>query len=192
MTERSHDVAVDARLNSTIQNSATTGGKKISAPFFRTNRGIGIGLLACFAALAASIVFSDWAGRVLRDGFLLGGFPLFATGFMILAALILIFDGQAKTVDPDVARFRLSALIIVLVATAVLGLAFLSMDIIGFIPMVILLVGGSAAILGYRPVWSAFLVGLAVASALRLIMYLLDVEVEDGVFWHFVARIIHG
>ena len=192
MTERSHDAAVGTRRIEGAPTSLPDGVDTPKPPFFRTNRGIGVALVVCFTALAASIGFSDWAGRVLRDGFLLGGFPLFATGFMILAAMILIFDSQAKSVGSAVARFRLSALIIILIAAAVLGIAFLAFGVIGFVPTIVLLVGGAATILGYRPVWSAFVVALVVAAVLRVILYLLDVGIDDGLVWHFLTGIFHG
>ncbi len=153
---------------------------EMKVSFLRTNRGIGIGLLVIVGILAASIYFSDWAGRILRDGFMLGGFPLLATGFMAVASLILVFDGQARQVDPDVARFRLVSLVIVLAAVAVLGVGFLSIPIIGFVPMIFLLVGFGAVTLGYRPVWLAFVVAIIVALVMRTIMYWLDADIDDG------------
>lgn len=163
-----------------------------NASFFRTNRGIGVSLLIIVVALAASIYFSEWGLQVLRDGFLLGGFPLLATGFMAVATLILIFDGQSSKVDPDVARFRIVSLVIVVIALAVLGMTFLAFEVVGFVPAVVLLIGFTASILGYRPIWTGFLIALIVAAVLRLIMYLLDVDINDGLLFNFIMGAVNG
>lgn len=167
-------------------------GVEAKESFLRTNRGIGIGLLIIVGILAASIYFSDWAGRILRDGFMLGGFPLLAAGFMALASLILVFDGQARQVDPDVARFRLASLVIVLTAVAVLAVGFLSIPIIGFVPMIILLVGFGAVTLGYRPIWLAFVVAIIVALVLRTIMYWLNADIDDGLLLKLILGNMNG
>lgn len=160
---------------------------EIRTTFFRTNRGVGVALLVVVLVLGFSIWFSDWAHRELRDGFTLGGFPLIAVGFMTVAAIILMVDGQSAMVEPGIGRFRLEMALIVVTAAAVLGIAFLSIRWIGFVPMVVLLVGGSAALLRYRPVWSAFVVGALVAAALRVIMQLLGADIDDGLIWALIT-----
>jgi hypothetical protein len=170
-------------IETTVPGEGADAGKT----FFRTNRGVGIGLLVVIGFLGASIWFSDWAHRELRDGFTLGGFPLLAVGFMAFAALILILDGQAQTVEPEITKFRFGMAMTIVLAAAVLGIAFLSIAWIGFVPMVVLLVGGWATVLGYRPVWSAFVVGALVAAALRIIMQMLGVDIDDGLIWKLIT-----
>lgn len=150
---------------------------------WRSNRAIGLGLLAAVAGLAAAIALSDWALRVLRDGFLLGGFPLFATAMMAIGALMLACDGRAREVEPDVARFRAADGAAVVAATALLGLVFLSFRPLGFVAAITLLVGGGAIALGHRPAWVALATGVAVAVALRAILYALAVDIDDGLWW---------
>lgn len=148
--------------------------------FFRTNRGVATILLAITLSLVAYIWFSDWAFRELRDGFLLGGFPLFAVLLMTVSVLILLFDGQSKAVETGLAALSLAAGLVVFAAVAAIAVTFISFDYLGFVPAVTAFITVVSALLGYRPVWSAALVGLLIASGLRAIMYALNVEVSDG------------
>lgn len=148
--------------------------------FFRSNRGVAVLLLILTAGLFLNIWTSDWAHTELRDGFLLGGFPMFALLLMALSLLMLVLDGESRSVEPDVASLTLHVSLIVLCVAIVIGAVFWSFDIIGFVPAVTLFILVFSTLLGYRPVWSAALVGLVVASALRGIMYALSVEIPDG------------
>ena len=81
--------------------AAPPGGAKA---FLLTNRSLAVGLLVVVIGLAASIWFSDWAHERVRDGFTLGGFPLFAVAAMALSLLVMIFDGQARDTTPEMRR----------------------------------------------------------------------------------------
>lgn len=156
-------------------------------PGRRSNRAIGIGLLVAVAALAASIGLSDWAHRPLRDGFLLGGFPLFAAAMMALGAVMLIVDGRAREVEPEIARFTAGAGVAAVAGVALLGLVFLAFRPLGFVPAIALFVAGGAIVLGYRPLWIAAAVGLGVALALRAILHALAVDIPDGAWLALLA-----
>ena len=178
------DVAASERVREETSDGASTSGaapgQAASVGFWRTNRGIAIGILVLIVALAASIWFSDWAHEEVRDGFTLGGFPLFAVAMMALSVLIMIFDGQATRSTDEVRAFRFLHLLIVLGATAVVGLCFLAIPLIGFVPAITVLVLVGTVGLGFRPLWVAVLVALGTGLALRLLLYALAMNVADG------------
>lgn len=155
-------------------------GHMPASNFFRTNRGVATILFAIMLSLAAYIWFSDWAFRELRDGFLLGGFPLFAVLLMAVSALILLIDGQSHAVETGLAAISLAAGLVIFAAVAAIAVTFISFDHLGFVPAVTVFITAVSALLGYRPVWSAALVGVLIALGLRAIMYALNVEVGDG------------
>lgn len=162
------------------------GADSVSNPapgFFRTNRGIALLLLGLTAALFFYIWTSDWALRELRDGFLLGGFPLIAVMLMAVTLLILLFDGEARKAEPDIAALKLQGVVVVVCFLLLMGLVFWSFDLVGFAPAIALFIFLVSTGLGYRPIWSAGLVAIIVAALLRGILFALDVEVEDGLLW---------
>jgi hypothetical protein len=160
-----------------------------SAPgFFRTNRGIALLLLGLTAALFIYIWTSDWALRELRDGFLLGGFPLIAVVLMAATLLILLFDGEARKAEPEIVALRLQGAVVVISFLLLMGLVFWSFELVGFAPAVALFIFLVSTGLGYRPVWSAGLVAVIVAGMLRGVLYALDVEIDDGLLWAALGR----
>lgn len=159
--------------------------------FFRTNRGIGLTVLILVAVMAGSIWSSDWAQRVLRDGFTLGTVPLFALGLMAVALCILMLDGQARSIEPAVAALTPVSVILVLTAAGVLGLTFLAWNQIGFIPATALFIGGGAVLLGTRPWWTAILTGISIAVILRVILHALGIEIADGLLAPLVQALPH-
>ncbi|MGX1307272.1 hypothetical protein AB7M35_001992 [Amorphus suaedae] len=148
--------------------------------FWRTNRGIAVILLILVAAIGANIWFSDWAHQASRDGFTLGGFPLFAVGMMTLSLLIMLFDGKARKATPEFARVRLRDLLVVLVTIALSVVAFLAIGWIGFMPAIALFVFVGATALGFRPLWISLLVALGTSIGLRVLLFALGMNVTDG------------
>lgn len=150
-----------------------------TSDFMRSNRSIALALVLVFAALALSIWFSDWAHRQLRDGFTLGGFPLFALGMVGISLIILIIDGQRRTVEPGMPGLRLATMIVVLCAVTAMAAFFLAMSVIGFVPSAALFIAAGSTALGYRPVWKAALTGLGAAIVIRVILGFLGVAIGD-------------
>lgn len=147
---------------------------------WRTNRGLALVLLVLVAAIGANIWFSDWAHQASRDGFTLGGFPLFAVGMMVLSLVIMLFDGKARKSTPEFARAKLTDLLVVLTTIALSVVAFLSIGWIGFVPAITLFVLVGATALGFRPVWISVLVALGTGIGLRVLLFALGMNVVDG------------
>ncbi len=173
-----------------MPNPAPDAGPTASSNtrFLKSNRGVATALFVLVAIIAANIWFSDWAHRELRDGFLLGGFPLFAVFMMAVSVLILMFDGQSRTIEPGLVYSSLTAGIVVLSAAIILGVVFLSFDYLGFVPAIALFILGGSTALGYRPIWSAAVVGIAISIVLRTIMFALGVDIDDGLIWAFISN----
>lgn len=148
--------------------------------FWRTNRGLALWLLVVVAAIGANIWFSDWAHQASRDGFTLGGFPLFAVGMMVLSLVIMLFDGKARKATPEFANVKLTDLLVVLITIALSVVAFLAIGWIGFVPAITLFVFVGATALGFRPLWISLLVALATGFGLRVLLFALGMNVTDG------------
>ena len=178
--------AKDATAGSGSRTAHEGGAGPASGRFWLTNRGLGIGLLVLVLCLGATIWFSDWAHERVRDGFTLGGFPLLSVALMVLTLLVMIFDGQAHKTTSELRHFQPIALVVVLAATALIGICFLAILWIGFVPAIALLVLAGALGLGFRPAWLALVVAVATAIGLRLLLFALGMNVADGLLqWLF-------
>ena len=155
-------------------------GDARAARWWRTNRGMAALLAVVFGALAVSIWSSDWAHRELRDGFTLGGFPLFALAMIGISLAMLVFDKEARTVEPEMVTLTLATGLVVAAVVLALVLTFLAMPYVGFVFASAFFICGGATALGYRPLWKSALVGLGAALTVRLILLGLSVAIEDG------------
>ncbi len=148
--------------------------------FLRTNRGVSIVLAFTFGAIALSILLSDWAYRELRDGFLLGGFPIFALAMIAISLLILAIDNRSTETEPGMAALHGGVLLVM--GAVLLGLAatFALMWIIGFVPAAALFIITGSFILGCRPAWKAVAIGVGASITIRIILAALGVAIPDG------------
>jgi ABC-type amino acid transport system permease subunit len=153
------------------------GGAKV---FSLTNRSLAVCLLVVVVGLAASIWFSDWAHERVRDGFTLGGFPLFAVTLMALSLLVMIFDGQARDTTPEIQAFRPFDFLVVFAATAFVSICFAAIPWVGFVPAIAALVFAGALALGYGSARYALAIALATSIGLRLLLLALGMNVTDG------------
>lgn len=146
----------------------------------RSNRSVAIALLLLFGTLTIVIWNSDWAHRELRDGFTLGGFPLFALAMIGVSLLILILDSQSDQIEEGMGGLTgiFAAAIAVIVGSLVL--MFLAQDWIGFIPAASIFIAGWSMVLGYRPAWRAGAIAVLAAVVIRLILGALGVAINDG------------
>ena len=119
-----------AEKNTPIQPHGNSG----KTSFWRSNRGIAIVLLAVTAVLGLTIWFSDWAHQEVRDGFTLGGFPLFSVVLLTLSLVIMVFDGQARDVLEEVRKINAMEVALVVATAAAIGLFFIAIPLIGFVP----------------------------------------------------------
>lgn len=146
-----------------------------------TNRRVGLVVIVVFGALGAYLVSTDWVWREQRDGFLLGGFPLFGVAAIVLSAIPLLFDGRRHEVTEPLQSIRGRDVAVVLGTLLFLFLLFEAFGVIGFLIATVPSLFAATWLLGLRPVWLCALVGVLVAGFLRGLMHLLGVEAPQGV-----------
>ena len=148
--------------------------------FWLTNRSLAVGLMVAVVGLAASIWFSGWAHERVRDGFTLGGFPLFAVTLMALSLLVMMFDSQARGTTPEMREFRPFDFVVVLAATALVSICFAAIPWVGFVPAITVLVFVGSFGMGFRPAWYALVIALGTSIGLRVLLLALGMNVSDG------------
>ncbi|WP_316980169.1 hypothetical protein [Shumkonia mesophila] len=174
---------VDSSLNLSDREKASLDGKPspstsgLSA--LLSNRGVALVLLVATFVLGTVIWNSEWAHERARDGFTLGGLPLFAVYSMAASLLILVVD-RAATRPSGFKRESVKGVLIVVLAAVAVGVIFLSFRVVGFIPGIFAMVAAGSLLLGFRPAWIALAVGMVIAISLRLLLYALSVGVPDG------------
>lgn len=147
---------------------------------WRSNRGVALVLMVLVLGVGLYIWQSDWAHRMLRDGFRLGGFPMIGVALMAICTALLIFDRRARLIEPEIASVTLLSVVVVLGGLGLLLVVFELYWFVGFAPSVTLFVAGVALALGFRPVWVALATGAGTALALSAIAYLLGVQLPHG------------
>lgn len=156
------------------------GTPAASGSFGLTNRWLAAGLLVLVLGLGASIWFSGWAHERVRDGFILGGFPLLGVALMGLTLLIMLFDGQAHQTTPAMRAFRPFHFLVIVAATALVAICFIAIAWIGFVPAIALLIFVGSLGLGFRPFWIALVVAIGTSVGLRVLLLALGMSVADG------------
>ena len=131
-------------------------------------------------SIALSIILSDWAYRELRDGFLLGGFPIFALTMIAISLLVLAIDKRSLDTEPGMAALHGGVLLVM--GAVLLGLAatFALMWVVGFVPAAALFIITGSFMLGCRPVWKAAAIGAGASISIRVILAVLGVAIPDG------------
>ena len=157
-----------------------------------TNRTIAIVLAFIFVLLTVYIWTSDWAHRELRDGFTLGGFPLFGLGLIMVSLAILTWDKHAKEVETGTAVFTIATAATVTVFVVALSLMFAAQSWIGFVPASASFILIASFLLGFRPCWKAAVAGIGAALIIRLILGALGVTIDDGPLIDLVGMLRHA
>lgn len=170
-----------------VDKTSRTKGERVAGAdqhppvgFARSNRAIAFVLIAITLAIGLYIWNSDWAQREVRDGFKLGSFPMFAVILMLLSLLLMAFDSKSRKTTDGIRDFKLLEGAIVLGLLAGLGGLFLLIPVLGFAVVIFVIVFFGSILLGFRPVWIAFLAALATAAALHGLTILLNVQFPVG------------
>jgi hypothetical protein len=111
-----------------------SGSSSSSTPWRKSNQLFGIVLTIFLLGLFYYIYSSSWASSIQSDRFTLGFFPLLGVSWMLLAAVMMIFDNVRQQPSGDFAEFTRSSFPWVL--TILLGwyLCILAIIQIGFFP----------------------------------------------------------
>ncbi|MDA7949500.1 MAG: hypothetical protein MPJ78_18720 [Hyphomicrobiaceae bacterium] len=135
----------------------------------RTNKGAACAMLAGLFPVLLYILFSDWAGDRLSDGFRLGTFPVIYLLLSMLLIAVTLFDARRGDALEGFETFGLAGLIRVFVYFVVAVLFAFYQEKIGFIPCAFMLVATGAVEMRLRP-WTVIFV---YASAIALLLFAL-------------------
>lgn len=142
-----------------------------------TNRHAGLVLLALTGALALYVSSSDWAFVEMRDGMLIGGFPLAFLAMCLWFAGFIAFESTARDVQLDDVE-ELTPLGLGKILAFVIGgliLAFYH-ERFGFAGLCILFLIMNGLFMGQRRLRTMLAYAVGVCAALYILFNLLDFE----------------
>lgn len=148
--------------------------------WFRTNQAIGIYLSIAFAILLAYLWFSPWAHRVMRDGFMLGLFPMFGAAAMLFCSIALIIDPLRREVHEDVADLAWLDLALAVILIAGVAVYFAIMTKIGFVLVTPVFIFVYMMWFGVRPVRLTALLAVTIPVGIYIMFSLLGVRLPNG------------
>mgnify|MGYP006091108803 CR=1 FL=1 len=155
--------------------------------FLRTNKMIGLVLLIAASALCAYIWVQPWAQRVMRDGFLLGFFPLVGCVSMMLFGAVMIVDPLRNQVPEELDDIRPRDWLTVPFLILGIGIYFAVMQRIGFILITPIFLMVYFYWLGLRPARLVGILGITIPIGIYLLFSLLGVKLPNGVLPAFPA-----
>jgi len=149
--------------------------------WYRSNQAIGIYLAVALAGLFAYIWMSPWAHRQMRDGFMLGFFPMLGAASMLLFALAMVFDPLRREVTEDIADFGLRDLFLALVMLFGIAIYFAAMREIGFVLVTPVFMFVYMYWFGLRPMRLLLTLAVAIPLVTYLLFSLLGVRLPNGI-----------
>jgi hypothetical protein len=154
-----------------------------TASWWKTNQGAGTILTVFFALILLYVLFLTDAFRPLRDGFLLGFFPIMTSAMCVGFAALMLVDHLRKKVMPDYARLDWKFVCFVIGAIAWCGVFFWFLVEIGFVVTAPFFMFGLIYTLGLRPARTAFLAGAAISAAVFAIFWIIGARLPIGPEW---------
>ncbi|MDA8586078.1 tripartite tricarboxylate transporter TctB family protein [Rhodobacteraceae bacterium] len=142
-----------------------------------TDRQAGYVLLTASGLLALYVVFSDWAFVEMRDGTLIGSFPMAFVALCLLFAARIAFAREAREQKlEDVAE--LTATGIAKITAFLVGALLLAFyhETLGFVGLCILFLVMNALFMGQRKPVGLLIYSACVCAALYLLFTLLGFE----------------
>lgn len=149
--------------------------------WFRSNQAIGLYIAVIMAGLIAYIWMSPWAHREMRDGFLLGFFPLLGAGFVLFWALVTMADPLRNEVEADMETFSFVDILYVLFMLIGIGVYFRVMREVGFVLTTPVFLFVYMFWFGLRPVRTALILAVAIPVVTYLIFSGLGVRLPNGI-----------
>lgn len=151
--------------------------------WWKTNQGAGL-LSSIFFTLVVVylFLFTDY-DRELRDGFLLGFFPILGTSLCVFFSLIMIFDNLRKNVEPSLAALDFKFFLFVLGVIGWSGIFFWCLVKVGFVVTGPIYLLGLTYAMGLRPIKSAFLTSIGICVAVFVIFAVIGAPMPIGPEW---------
>jgi len=149
--------------------------------WIKTNQGVAF-CIACVAVLMLVYLgTSEWAYRVLRDGFRLGFFTVVAVVAMLICALAMMVDRHRHETDPDIGRSRWSEWAVAAGAMALCYLYFVLAWRIDFLLVTPVFMAGATYALGIRPLRSAIVAGVVITVVIWGLFRLIGIDLPDEI-----------
>lgn len=149
--------------------------------WFRTNQAIGLYLGITFALLFAYIWLSPWAHREMRDGFLLGFFPMLGAAAMLISSLAMTIDPLRREVHDDVADLGWIDLALSLLLLVGIAVYFTVMTIIGFVLVTPVFIFIYMMWFGVRPFRLVTILSITIPIGVYILFSLLGVRLPNGI-----------
>lgn len=149
--------------------------------WYRTNQAVGVYLAILIGALILYLWNMPWVHRVMRDGFLLGFFPMLGAVAMFLFSAAMIVDPLRRETPEALERFRIGDVLLPLAMLLGIAAYFMLMMQIGFVLATPLFVFVYMVWFRVRP-WR-LLVGLSlvVPTTIYIAFSLLGVRLPHGI-----------
>lgn len=148
---------------------------------FRSNQAIGLILSVMLALLFVYIWTRPWAHREMRDGFLLGFFPMLGVGAMLFCTLAMTFDPLRKEVPEELASYSLSDTAKALGMVIGVGIYFAIMRNIGFVLVTPVFLFIYMGWFGVRPWRTNLILAVCIPLATYLLFSVLGVRLPNGI-----------
>ena len=164
-------------------SEGTEGHTGQSTTWWKSNQGAGLISVVFFTLILLYIIFLTDYARELRDGFLLGYFPIFATCLCIGFSALIVIDQRRKFTEESLAALDLKFFFFVIAVIGWSGIFFWCLVKVGFVLTGPIYMFGLIYAMGLRPAKSAFLVGLGICTAVFVIFALIGAPMPIGPEW---------
>lgn len=151
--------------------------------WWKSNQGAGLIAVVFFSLILAYIFLGTDYDRELRDGFLLGYFPIFASCLCIVISAILIIDPHRKFTEASLAALDFKFFCFVIGVILWSALFFWCLVRAGFVVTGPFYMFGLIYAMGLRPAMSAFLVGLGICTGVFIIFAVIGAPMPIGPEW---------
>ncbi|MFT5438958.1 MAG: hypothetical protein ACI9MJ_000819 [Alphaproteobacteria bacterium] len=156
-------------------------GTKERGDWIKTNQGIACCIAGISVALLVYLGTSEWAFRVLRDGFRLGFFTAVAVFTMLICALTMVFDRHRHETDKELTQSRWMDWVI---AAAAMATCYVYFDLawrIDFLLVTPVFIAGATYVLGVRPLRSAIVASLVITIVIYGIFRAIGIELPSRI-----------
>jgi hypothetical protein len=149
--------------------------------WYRSNQAIGVVLSVLLAILLAYIWTRPWAHREMRDGFLLGFFPMLGVVAMLFCTLAMTIDPLRNEVPEEFEGYRLLDVATALAMVVGVGIYFAVMRQIGFVLVTPVFLFLYMAWFGVRPIRMNVILSFTIPIATYILFSVLGVRLPNGI-----------
>ena len=149
--------------------------------WFKTNQAVGVYLTILSGFLLAYLWSSPWVHREMRDGFLLGFFPLIGAGSILLFSVAMILDPLRRETPELLDDFQIGDVLLPLAMLLGIAAYFTVMVRVGFVLATPVFMFSYMAWLRVRP-WKLLLaLSVVIPITIYVLFSLLGVRLPHGI-----------